>query len=123
MNISSSYRWMVLTVALALGCSGSGFGDSVKQDIDTQMRAARAQFQKCYAEALKRDRELKGSMTVSIKAAPETGKFEQVQAQSATMKDAALSECVENQAKKLALSAPQKTAVAADYPLDFAPAN
>jgi len=113
--------WVALF--LVMGCSGSGLGDEVRKDIQTQMDTVRPAITTCYADALKRNRKLQGQMTLAIKTEPDTGKFKEVNVTQNEVQDPALETCVVNQVTALKLQKPTTTAVATDYPIKFAPSN
>jgi len=113
-------RWLVIAALLG-GCVKNGMGESVRTDVTARMESARGPIQDCYHAALERDRKVRGQIVLAFRAAPATGKFEQVEVVRDELRDAALVECVVGAVAALTLQAPQKTAVSITYPLDFAP--
>ena len=108
-------------VAALAGCGGSGMGKTVRADVTARMDSAADPIAACYKTALEKNRKLKGTMVLSFKAAPSTGAFENVQIVRDDIGDPAVRECVIAEVGKLKLAEPQKTALAIEYPIDFAP--
>lgn len=119
-------RSMLCSALLAVGaiaCGGAGLGDTVRQDISTQMATIQEPVSACYASALQRDRKLRGTMMVSFDAEPKTGTFTNIRITGGDLRDEELQSCVTEQVSGLALSEPQKTVVSVSYPLEFSPTN
>jgi len=112
---------LVLTVAAAPACSKAGMGEGIRTDVTARMESAKDPIQTCYADALQRNRKLRGIITIELKAAPDTGAFTDVHILRDGVGDVALRTCVLAEVAKLKLAQPQKTAVAITYPIDFAP--
>jgi len=112
---------MIVIAALAAACGGSGMGKTVRADVTARMESARDPIAECYKAALEKNRKLKGSLLLRFKAAPSTGAFENVEVVKDGVGDPAVTECVVAEVKKLKLAEPQKTALAIEYPIDFAP--
>lgn len=106
---------------LTLGCSRAGMGDAVRMDISARMATTEKPIATCYHAALQKNRKLRGRMVVSFTAAPNTGKFTDVAIVSSDLGDKELESCVLTAVGGLTLETPQKTSVAATYPLDFSP--
>jgi hypothetical protein len=105
----------------AAACGGSGMGKSVRADVTARMESARDPIAACYGNALENNRKLKGTIVVAFKAAPSTGAFESVEVVRDDVGDPAVTACVVAEVGKLKLAEPQKTALAIEYPIDFAP--
>lgn len=116
-------RRVVLFVASLAACSNAGMGAAVRTDIAARMATIQAPVQKCYAAALERNRKLRGFMTVSFRAAPDTGQFDQIMVMRDEVGDPQVKTCVIEQVGKLKLATPQVTAVTVSYPLEFQPNN
>ena len=114
---------LVLSLALAAGCSKAGMGAGVHTDVSARMATIAAPVQMCYAVALEKNRRLKGMMVLSFRAAPSTGQFEQITVTRDDLGDPTVKACVVDAVGKLKLETPQKTAVSVNYPLDFQPSN
>lgn len=108
-------------VVATSACVKNGMGEGVRTDVTKRMESKQSTIADCYHAALKRDRKLRGQMVLAFRAAPTTGKFEQVEIVRDDLQDTALAECVKDAVGTLSLEAPQKTAVSITYPLDFAP--
>ena len=104
-----------------MGCSRAGMGDAVRADITERMATTETPIAACYHAALQKNRKLRGRMVVSCTAAPSTGAFTDVRLVSSNLGDKELESCVLTAVGALALATPQKTSVAATYPLDFSP--
>ncbi len=111
----------VVAAILGAACVKNGLGEGVRTDVTKRMESKQSTIADCYHAALKRDRKIRGQMVLAFRAAPTTGKFEQVEIVRDDLQDTALAECVKDAVATLALEAPQKTAVSITYPLDFAP--
>jgi hypothetical protein len=115
--------WLAAGLAGAAGCGGSGMGKQVRADVAARMQTIQAPVGSCYEAALKRNRKLAGTMTIEFVAAPGTGKFSQARVKQNDLPDPEIERCVLDEVQRLALSKPQKTAVAVEFPLRFAPAD
>src|SRR5262245_34327171 len=97
-----------LLLALLLGaCVKNGMGEGVRTDVTARMESARGKFVDCYHAALERDRKLKGQIVLAFRAAPSTGKFEQVDVARDDLRDPAMVTCLTEAITTLALAAPQ----------------
>jgi hypothetical protein len=107
-------------VLLALGgCASTGLGDGPRKDVTARMATIQQPVQGCYEAALKRNRKLKGLMTLSFDTAPDTGKFTNIKVVRNDLPDPELEACVKEQVGGLALAAPTKTKIGVEYPLSF----
>jgi hypothetical protein len=112
----------ILTILLALGgCASTGLGDGPRQDVTARMATIQQPVAGCYEAALKRNRKLKGMMTVSFDTAPETGKFTNVKVVRNDLPDPELEACVKEKVESLALATPPKTKLGVEYPFNFNP--
>ena len=112
---------MGLAAALAAGCSHTGLGAGVRDDITKRMQTVQDPIAACYATQLKKNRKLKGTMTLSITAAAGTGQFDQVKIVRDEPGDPDLGTCVVLEVSKLKLAEPTKSPVEFEYPLTLAP--
>lgn len=111
-----------LMVLLALGgCASTGLGDGPRQDVTARMATIQQPVAGCYEAALKRNRKLKGVMTVAFDTAPETGKFTNVKVVRSDLPDPELEACVKEKVEGLALATPPKTKLGVEYPFNFTP--
>lgn len=124
-SVIGSAIGLAVTVAasslLFAGCSKAGMGAEVRGDITARMRSAENPIAACYAAAVGRNRKLRGMMTLSIVAEPNTGKFTGVVVDRDQVGDTGLRQCVVTEVSKLVLAKPQKTRVQFQYPIDFQP--
>lgn len=111
---------LALTFVVA-ACGGAGMGAAVRSDIVGRMQSAETPIATCYAAAVQRNRKLRGLMTLSIVAEPDSGKFTAVVVDRDQVGDPQLRQCVVAEVSKLALASPQKTRVRFQYPIDFQP--
>jgi hypothetical protein len=121
MRRSQTLASLALTALTLAGCSRYGTGAAVRADVTARMQSVQAPIAACYAEALQRDRKLRGMMIVQFRAAPDTGQFDQLVIGRDEVGDAAVRQCVLAQVGGLKLATPQRTAIALSYPLRFAP--
>lgn len=114
---------LLVLPTLGTGCGGSGMGAGVRTDVMTQMQSIEQPIASCYKEALhQRSRQIQGTLVVSFRIEPKTGKFQQTQVVQSQVADPALERCVVEEVGKLTLAKPQKTAVGVDsYPIRFSP--
>jgi hypothetical protein len=111
-----------LGLGLGLGaCSHTGLGDAVRTDITARMQTVHDPVAACYAERLKANRKLRGTMTLAVTAEAKTGQFTNVRVAADGVGDAELGQCVVAEVSKLKLAEPTKSAVQFEYPLAFAP--
>lgn len=113
-----------LVAMLSGACGGSGIGKGVRTDIQNQMESAREPMSQCYADALTRNGDVGGTMSLSFVVAPTSGQFTNVQASRSNIGDQEMEQCVINHVSSLKLQTPQKAKVAVDrYPVRFSPSN
>jgi len=111
-------------VAFLASCGGAGLSADVRTDISARMASAQQPIAACYADALKGNRKLKGTMVLTFAAAPSTGAFSEIVVARDDVGDPKLQACVIGEVGKLKLEKPQSTKVAVSgYPLNFAPSN
>jgi hypothetical protein len=113
-----------LCVAIAVavsGCSRTGTGSGVRTDIAARMQSAQAPIQQCYADALQRNRKLRGMMVVNFRAASDSGQFDQLSLARDEPNDLGLRKCVLDEIATLKLATPQRTSISVAYPINFAP--
>ena len=115
-------RYALIAIALA-ACAHSGTGAEVRADITARMQTLQEPLASCYETALKNNRKLKGTMVVDFTIKPDTGEFTQLKVAHDEIGDPSVQQCVLSEMGKLKLATPQKTSVAASYPIDFAPSN
>jgi hypothetical protein len=101
------------------GCAATGLGDGPRQDVTARMATIQQPVQGCYEAALKRNRKLKGLMTVAFDTAPDSGKFTNVKVVRNDLPDPELEACVKEQVSSLALATPAKTKIGVEYPFNF----
>jgi hypothetical protein len=114
------------TIALSLmlfcsACASSGLGEGPRQDVTARMATIQQPVAGCYEAALKRNRKLKGLMTVAFETAPGNGKFTNVKVVRNDLPDPELEACVKEQVQSLALAQPTKTKIGVEYPFNFTP--
>ena len=117
-------RSIVLALAVALAvpaCSRTGTGAGVRTDITARMQSAQAPIQQCYADALQRNRKLRGLMVGMVRAAADSGQFGDLTVARDEPGDLTLRQCVLGEIGKLKLQTPQRTSVDVSYPINFAP--
>lgn len=114
---------LIIAAALPAGCARTGTGAGVRADITARMASAQGPIQQCYADALQRNRKLRGMMVVNFRAAPDSGKFENLNVTRDETADAPLRQCVIEQMSTLKLATPQRTGVDISYPIRFQPSN
>ena len=66
-------------------------------------------------------RKLRGTMWLRFEIEPKTGKFTKVAIARSEIENQGLETCVVDAVAGLALTAPQKSVVAVEYPVSFAP--
>jgi hypothetical protein len=114
-------RLALLALTLT-ACKHSGAGPGVRDDITARMQSAQPSIASCYADRLKENRKLAGTIDVAFDVKASTGTFEQVAVTRDDMHDTALEQCVTTEVGKLKLQTPQKSNVSVpSYPLEFAP--
>jgi hypothetical protein len=112
-----------LTLQLAAGCASTGLGPETRDDVAARMATVQQPISVCYAQALQRNRKLRGQMTVAFETAPGTGRFTGVTVTRSELGDPVLEACVRDQVGALTLAKPPKTKLAAEYPLNFTPVD
>lgn len=114
----------VLTLCAA-GCGGAGMGKGVRSDVITQMATIKEPVSKCYKEAMDRIQKAKGgTLVLSFKIEPKTGKFLKPKVAKSSVRDPALTDCVVKEVSSLVLAKPQSTTVGIDhYPIRFTPVD
>jgi len=112
----------LIAITLA-GCGGAGLGAETRADVTKQMQIAQPPIQSCYAEALKKNRRLKGIVSLEFIAEPETGQFKNILIRRDELNDPTVRQCILDEVGKLKLDKPTKSAVSIPYPIRFAPNN
>lgn len=112
---------LIIAAALAAGCARTGTGAGVRADITARMASAQGPIQQCYADALQRNRKLRGMMVVWFRAASGSGQFGDLNVSRDEPGDQALRQCVLAEVGKLKLEKPQRTSVEVSYPINFQP--
>jgi hypothetical protein len=105
MKMQNKTVWGVLLSAVfvfaIMGCAE--MNPATPGQIQSAIEAQNAQFQKCYEQALKRDRDAKGVVDVTVKFNPEETKPNEVSVKGRSIKDKALLKCVKNNAGKITI--------------------
>lgn len=113
-----------LAVLPTLGaCKSAGTGAETRADIAAQMKLAESPIQACYAEALKKNRRIKGTLSLRLTAEASTGQFKNINVLRDEPGDTAVRQCVLAEIGKLKLSKPTSSSVQIDQPIRFAPSN
>ncbi|MBL8624534.1 MAG: AgmX/PglI C-terminal domain-containing protein [Myxococcales bacterium] len=111
----------LVAASLAAACSRTGTGAGVRTDITARMQSAQAPIQQCYADALQRNRKLRGMMVVMFRAAADSGQFGDLTVARDEPGDPTLRQCVLGEVGKLKLQTPQRTSIEVSYPINFQP--
>jgi hypothetical protein len=114
---------LALIALVCAACGGAGMGADTRADITKQMNLAQPPIQSCYAEALKKNRKLKGIVSLEFIAEPETGRFKNILFRRDELQDPMVRQCIMDEVGKLKLDKPTKSAVSIPYPLRFSPTN
>jgi hypothetical protein len=112
---------IALAAAATAACSRTGTGTGVRTDITARMQSAQAPIQQCYADALQRNRKLRGMMVVMFRAASGSGQFGDLTVARDEPGDLPLRQCVLGEIGKLKLATPQRTSIDVSYPINFQP--
>jgi hypothetical protein len=114
-------RFALAAVLALAACSPTGMGDAARKDVAARMQTVQPGVATCYEEALKRNRELRGTIVLKFAVEPKTGKFVDVKVLRTDLADDALQACVTEQVSALKLEKPTSTRLSIEYPLEFAP--
>jgi len=114
---------LVIGLAIATGCGGTGLGAETRADITARMATTQPSLEACYQAALKSNRKLQGVIVLSIVAAPTTGQFQDITVVRDELNDPAVRTCVIGEVGKLKLDKPQAARVSINYPIRFAPSE
>ena len=113
-----------LAGGLALGaCKSAGMGPETRADIAAQVKTAEGPIQACYAEALKKNRRVKGTISLRLVAEASTGQFKNVSVLRDEPRDPAVTQCVVAEISKLKLSKPTSSSVQISQPIRLMPNN
>jgi len=118
-------RLGLVALFFTAACSaGQVLEKAAHKDISSKMSAAQPSFQACYTDALIKDENARGKLTLSFQANPVSGRFEKVKVGNTSIKDAEFSTCVANAVSNLRLSVPPGRLVVVDaYAISFSPAK
>src|SRR5690606_9693636 len=105
----------------APACKSAGMGAETRADIAAQIRTAEAPLQACYADALKQNRRVRGTISLRFVAEAGTGQFKDINFLRDEPNDPAVRRCVVDEIGKLKLSKPTSAAVQIDQPIRFLP--
>lgn len=108
----------LVAVLLLAGCS-SQLSTSVRQDIDSQVKSQRKAIAKCYKKALKRNKALKGRMTLYFTVNDFDGSFSEVSVGRSSLDDPRLKRCVVKRTSRLKLANAPDKPVRVTYPMEF----
>lgn len=111
----------LVTLAAVAACSRTGTGTGVRTDITARIQSVQAPITQCYADALQRNRKLRGMMVLQLDAAADSGQFEHITLSRDEPGDPGLRQCVIGHVASLKLEKPQRTAVQFAYPINFQP--
>ena len=121
MKTTTTALSLLLLASTTFGCASTGLGEGPRQDVTARMATVQQPISACYEAALKRNRKLKGLMSVAFDTAPGTGKFTNITIVRNDLPDPELEVCVKEQVGTLALAQPTKTKIGVEYPLNFTP--
>lgn len=121
-NVVSSFvrggLCLIVAACLFAGCSTT-LNKKVPNDIRTQMKRLQPEFLDCYAEALERQGELEGTMTLTYLVDDKTGTVSNIAVTRSEIKDKDLEQCVVEQAKGIEIEPAPNRPVRVNYPIAF----
>ncbi|MCA9669099.1 MAG: TonB family protein [Myxococcales bacterium] len=124
MRIKQALSLMVAVALLSLaaaGCAGGPLSPAVRSDIARQMVAQRPALSRCYTDALTRNRQATGNMTVNF-TVTRAGGFSGLTISSSSISDPKLNTCVEEALASMRLGVPgPDRPVNVTYPVNFTP--
>lgn len=119
-------RLLHALAALSLAATSSGcaavFTQQARLDIDSQLRSRQASFVECYEAALKKDREMRGSLTLAFTVMPD-GLVQNIRAVKSDLADEELKQCIVTKAGGMRVSYLTARPVEVTYPLKFSQAD
>ncbi len=116
-------RLVLVSLALALAAAAS-FGCAVvftqqaRLEIETQVRNQQPAFITCYEAALKKDREMRGTVTLAFTVMPD-GMVQNVRLTQSEVTDEELKQCVITKAQGIRVSHLTARPVEVTFPLRF----
>lgn len=121
--MTDSRSHLLVGLALAASCGGTGLGAETRADISARMATVQQPLERCYQAALQHDRKLQGMIVLAFVAAPSTGEFRDITITHDELNDPAVRKCVLDEVGKLKLEKPQGSRVSISYPIHFAPSK
>ena len=117
---------LVLCLSLCLavaGCKGAGMGPETRADITAQMKTAEDPIQACYADVLKKNRRVKGRISLRLVAEANSGQFKNISVLRDEPGEPEITKCVVAEIGKLKLSKPTSSQVQIDQAINLMPNN
>jgi hypothetical protein len=113
-----------LTAAAALAaCKSAGMGAETRTAVAAQMKLAEGPIQRCYADALKKNRRAKGVISLQLIAEAGTGQFKNITVLRDEPREPAITQCVVAEVGKLKLDKPTRSNVQINQPIRLSPNN
>lgn len=116
------YKTLALGICLALGASTLGcaqLNPKTERQIFSALEAQEEAFQKCYKTALKKDRDVKGTMELKLHFKPDANKPDTTKVEKTKIKDGKMKKCVEKAARKIKVADKPGASVEGHYVVDF----
>jgi hypothetical protein len=113
----------ILIVAAALAGCVTAIGPGVRADMSAQLASAQPAIAQCYAQALQRRPDARGTLVIAFAAAPSTGQFGELAIVRDQLRDPALNQCVVGVVGQLRMAQPSANRILTSIPVHFEPAR
>jgi len=113
---------VVVGLVALLGLLSSGCGTlnpNTQPQIASAVQAKEKSFRACYASALRRNRNLKGRMTIEFRVDKDSGKVEDAKVVKSAIKDRTMKKCVVKVANGMSVPEAPGKYVDGVYEIDF----
>ena len=115
------YTSITMGLLLALGLMGCGsLNPKTEGQIYSALEAQKNQFQQCYEDALKKNRNIKGDVDLKLKFEPKSKRPKETAVAKSEIQDAEMMQCVSKAADKIRIEDAPGVFVEGQYTVNFA---
>lgn len=115
------YILIATGLLLALGLMGCGsLNPKTEGQIYSALEAQKDQFQQCYEDALKKNRNIKGDVDLKLKFEPKSKRPKETNVAKSDIQDAEMMQCVSKAADKIRIEDAPGVFVEGQYTVNFA---
>ncbi|MBN2717442.1 MAG: hypothetical protein JXX14_16440 [Deltaproteobacteria bacterium] len=114
------YTTLVMGILLVAGLAGCGsLNPKTEGQIYSALEAQKEQFQKCYEDALKKDRNAKGDVDLKMKFEPKSKRPRETAVAKSDIQDSEMMQCVSKAADRIRIEDAPGVFVEGQYTVNF----